>query len=158
MAIPVLIADGHKMMRDGLQSILRQDTTFEVVAQAGDGAEAVLLWRERKPELVVMSVGLPGVNGIEATAAILREDSEARIVLLASNEDDERMVEAAHSGARGLLLKGSSERELIETMKRVAAGEWALGPAVARILVGRRRARGKGEATLEVFRRANARC
>lgn len=140
MAIPVLIADGHKMMRDGLQSILRQEAAFEVVAEAGDGAEAVRLWRKWKPELSVMSVSLPGMNGVESTAAILREDGGARIVLLASNEDDERLVEAAQSGARGLLLKRSSERELIDTMHRVAAGGWALGPVVARILIHRRRA------------------
>src|SRR5579863_9148177 len=151
MAIPVLIADGHQMMRDGLRSILREEATFEVIAEAGDGAEAVHLWRERKPELSVMSVGLPGLNGIEATAAILREDANARIVLLASNEDEERLVEAAKSGARGLLLKRSSERELIDTMRRVAIGGWALGPVVARILVDRRRAGAKGEAPLNIL-------
>lgn len=151
MAIPVLIADGHKMMRDGLRSILRQDATFEVIAEAGDGAEAVQMWRERRPELSVMSVGLPGLNGIEATVAILREDGDARIVLLASNGDDEQLVEAAQSGARGLLLKRSSERELIDTMRRVAGGGWALGPVVARILIDRRRAGGTGDATLNIL-------
>ncbi len=144
MAIPVLIADGHKMMRDGLHSILRQEGTFEVIAEADDGAEAVRLWREKKPEVSVLSVSRPGLTGIAATVAILREDGDARIVLLASNEDDERLVEAAQSGARGLLLKRSSEQDLIDTMRRVAVGAWALGPVVARILVDRRRAGAKG--------------
>lgn len=144
----MLVADGHKMMRDGLRSILRQDATFQVVAEAGDGAEAIQLWREHKPQVLLMSVGLPGLNGIEATCAILREDGDALIVLLASDEDDERLVEAAQSGARGLMLKRSSERELIDTMRRVAVGGWALGPVVARILVERRRAGGSGDTTL----------
>jgi DNA-binding NarL/FixJ family response regulator len=109
-------------MRDGIRAILERSPEFRVVEEANNGTDAVRLCRERHPDLVIMDIGLPGVNGIEATAEILRNSPKTRVVIVSVYDDDDAVLSAIRSGARGFVLKGASSGDLIDALRTVAMG------------------------------------
>lgn len=134
--IRLLIVDDHPVVRDGLVAILHQgEPDLEVVGEAGDGKEAVAIWRSLRPTVTIMDLQLPGLSGVEAIAAIRREDPDARILVLTTFDGDADIQRALEVGARGYLLKSMRRATLIEAVRAVAAGQRYLPPATAARLV-----------------------
>lgn len=135
--LDILLVDDHKIMRDGLKAILRQSGEFRVVGEADTGAMAVQLARELKPQLILMDLSLPGLNGIEATSEILRHQPDARIVVLSMYDDEASVVQAIRSGARAFVLKKASDTDLLDALRSVAKGGSYLSPQVSDRLLTR---------------------
>jgi DNA-binding NarL/FixJ family response regulator len=122
MPVDVLLVDDHKIMRDGIKAILERDPEFRVVGEAESGADALQFVKLRRPELVLMDIGLPGLNGVETTAEILRYYPECKVVILSMYDDENSVVGAVRSGARGFVLKKVSDSDLLEALRAVARG------------------------------------
>lgn len=122
MAYDILLVDDHQMMRDGLRAILDRTAEFRVVGEAGSGTEAVQFCKKSRPDLVVMDIGLPGLNGIEATIELLRHSPQTRVVILSIYNDENSVVSAFRSGARAFVLKRASSADLIDALRTVARG------------------------------------
>ena len=137
MAKRVLLVDDHKIMRDGIRAILKMHDEFLVIGETDNGAEAVQLVRQLRPDLVLMDIGLPGLNGIEATTEILRHHSETRIVILSMYDDEHSVVSAIRSGARAFVLKRASDSDLVDALRTVAKGGSYLSPQVSDRLLTR---------------------
>jgi DNA-binding NarL/FixJ family response regulator len=132
--IRVLIADDQALVRDGFSMILSAQPDLEVVGEAADGAEAVRLTREHTPDVVLMDIRMPGVDGIQATTEICR-DTTARVLVLTTFDVDEYVYDALRAGASGFLLKDMRREELVDAVRVVAAGEALLAPSVTRRLI-----------------------
>ncbi|HUR80166.1 MAG TPA: response regulator transcription factor, partial [Thermoanaerobaculia bacterium] len=130
----ILIADDHSLFRDGLRSLLLAEG-HEVVGEAKNGAEAVALARELEPDLVLMDVQMPEMDGIAATRAIATENPEQKIVMLTASEEESKLFEAIKSGAQGYLLKNLEAEAFFELLERAQRGEPALTPTLARKLL-----------------------
>jgi DNA-binding NarL/FixJ family response regulator len=131
----VLLVDDHEVVRQGLRALLEAADDLEVVAEAGDAEEAVLRARSYKPDVVVMDVRLPGRSGVEACRDIRAERPETAVLMLTSYSDDEALFESIMAGAAGYVLKQIRGTELVEGIRRVAAGASLLDPGVtARVL------------------------
>jgi DNA-binding NarL/FixJ family response regulator len=137
MAFNVLLVDDHKIMRDGIRAILRHSEEFTVVGEAENGSEAVQICRRKKPEIVLMDIGLPGLNGIEATQEILRHVPETRVIILSMYDDEHSVVSAIRSGARAFVLKRASDNDLVDALRTVARGGSYLSPQVSDRLLHR---------------------
>lgn len=137
MPVRILLADDHAILRSGLRRILESYSGFAVVAEAASGPEAVALAREHQPEVVIMDVGMPGLNGLEATAQILRRSPATAVLILSMHSDERYVARALKAGARGYLLKDSVEQELIQAIQLVHAGQTFFSPAVAKALSSR---------------------
>jgi DNA-binding NarL/FixJ family response regulator len=137
VSVRVLIADDQALVRGGFRMILEAKEDMEVVGEAGDGAEAVALVDELQPDVVLMDVRMPGVDGIEATRRIAASDSSARIVILTTYDVDEYVFAALRAGASGFLLKDVRPPELTEAIRIVARGDALLAPGVTRRLLDR---------------------
>jgi DNA-binding NarL/FixJ family response regulator len=135
--IKVLIADDHALARGGLRGIFAADPDFDVVGEAGDGAEAVEQTRALRPEVVVMDVRMPRLDGIEATRRIQAQPGAPRVLVLTTFDLDEYVFEALRAGASGFMLKDAPPGQLREAVRTVANGETLLAPAVTRRLVER---------------------
>ena len=133
--IRVLIADDHHVVRGGLRSLLETEEGIEVVGEASDGVEAVLKTRALNPDVLLLDLVMPRKNGIEAIQEIKHEKPEARILVLTSFSDDDKVFAAIKAGALGYLLKDSSTQELIQAIRDVYHGESSLHPAIARKLI-----------------------
>ena len=133
--IRILIADDHPMFRFGLRTRLSAEPDLEVVGEAGGGEQAITLTAELAPDVVLMDLNLPGLNGIEATRAI-REAHPQVAVLVVTMFDDNSVFAAMRAGARGYLLKGSEADETVRAVRAVAHGEAIFSPAVAQRLMG----------------------
>lgn len=133
----VLLVDDHKIMRDGIKAILRHAEDFRVIGETETGVEAVQLCRRSKPDVIVMDIGLPGLNGIETTQEILRYFPEAKIVILSMYDDEHSVVGAIRAGARAFVLKTASDEDLIEALRTVAVGGSYLSPQVSDCLLHR---------------------
>jgi DNA-binding NarL/FixJ family response regulator len=127
----VLIADDHKIMRDGLRAILEKQPSTTVVGEASDGHEAVALTRKLKPDVVVMDITMPGLNGIDATRQILAEVPQVRVVGLSMNSDRRYVLATLAAGASGYLLKNAASEELTRALAAVVAGQKYVSPLVA---------------------------
>jgi DNA-binding NarL/FixJ family response regulator len=132
-----LIADDQALVRGGFRMILEAKEDMEVVGEAGDGTEAVALVEELEPDVVLMDVRMPGVDGIEATRRIAASGSSARIVILTTYDVDEYVFAALRAGASGFLLKDVRPPELTEAIRIVARGDALLAPGVTRRLLDR---------------------
>jgi DNA-binding NarL/FixJ family response regulator len=131
MTTRVLIADDQALVRDGFRMILEAEDGFEIVGEAADGLEAVLAARETNPDVILMDVRMPKVDGLEATRKLLeRSETGARILILTTFDLDEYVYEALRAGASGFLLKDTPPEELVEAIRTVATGEALLSPAV----------------------------
>ena len=133
--IRVLIADDHALVRAGIGALLRNIGEVEVVAEAGDGREALQLIGEHRPDVVLMDIAMPGLNGLEAVARISREFPAVRVIILSMHATEEYVLHALRSGAAGYLLKGARTAELDLAVAAVVRGEVYLSPAVSRHLV-----------------------
>jgi DNA-binding NarL/FixJ family response regulator len=132
--VRVLIADDHVLVRDGFAMILSTQPDLEVVGEAADGDEAIRAARELHPDVVLMDIRMPNVDGLEATAAICR-DTRAKVLVLTTFDLDEYVYDALRAGASGFLLKDMRRSELVDAIRVVAAGEALLAPTVTRRLI-----------------------
>lgn len=130
--IRVLLADDHPVYRDGLAVLLGSVPGIEVVGTAGGGAQAVARAAELQPDVVVMDVQMPGLDGIAATRRVTAESPHIGVVVLTMSEDDGTLFSAMRAGARGYLLKGANQAEIVRAITAVAGGEAIFGPALAR--------------------------
>jgi DNA-binding NarL/FixJ family response regulator len=133
--IRVVLADDHGLMRKGVRSVLAQDSSISIVGEAGDGAEAVQLAEALHPDVVVMDIAMPQLNGIEAAARIARKDKRIGILILSMYSDEEYLLRALSAGARGYLLKDSAEPDLLRAVRAVAAGRTFFSPAIVETLL-----------------------
>ncbi|MFT4415342.1 response regulator [Fredinandcohnia humi] len=126
------MADDHPAFRTGLVSMLNTDSVMTVVGEAGTGDEVVSLADEIKPDLIIMDVQMPGVNGIEATRRILTKNPDIRILVMTMFEDDHTVAAAMRAGARGYILKGALPNEILRAIRAVASGEAIFSELIAR--------------------------
>ena len=129
--IRVLIADDHPVFRDGLASLLEPLPEIDVVARASDGAQAVALAAEHKPDVVVMDVQMPELNGIEATRRVVADRPGTGVLVLTMGEDDGTVLSALRAGARGYLRKGAEQDEIVRAITTVHAGGVVFGASLA---------------------------
>ena len=135
MQVRVLIADDHSVVRQGLRMFLGSDPELEIIGEARDGVEAITLARELRPDVVLMDLLMPVMDGIAATAAIRRELPDTEVVALTSVLEDAAVIDAVRAGAIGYLLKDTESHELRRAIKAAAAGQVQLSPqAAARLL------------------------
>ena len=136
--IRVVLVDDHAVLRSGLAALLSGAGDIEVVGQAAEGAEAVDVVRRTRPDVVVMDLQMPGVDGVQATSRILTEELGCEVVVLTSYSDSSRIVAALDAGAVGYLLKDADPEDLISGVRAVSRGESPLHPRVARQLLSAR--------------------
>ncbi len=122
MPINVLLVDDHKIVRYGIKVILSKEQDFRVVGEAETGVEALQFIRQNQPDLVLMDIGLPGITGVEATAEITRHHPTCKVVILSMYGDENSVIGAVKSGARGFILKKVSESDLVDALRIVAGG------------------------------------
>ena len=137
MPYDIVLVDDHKLMRDGVKTILERGAEFRVVGEAEDGAEAVQICKRLNPALVLMDIGLPGMNGVDATTEILRHCPEVKVVILSMYGDENSVVSAIRSGARGFVLKKASSSDLLDALRTVAKGGSYLSSQVSDRLLNR---------------------
>lgn len=134
-AIRILIADDHAIVREGLRALLATEPGLELVAEASDGLEAVNKARTTKPDIILLDMMMPRKDGLGAINDIIKEDPNARILVLTSFAEDEKVFPAIKAGALGYLLKDSSPQELLAAIRNVHRGEASLHPTIARKLM-----------------------
>ena len=134
-SIRVLIVDDHEIVREGLQTLLSEESDFEVVGMTGDGAAAVNLVEATKPDVIVMDLVMPGLDGIQATRRIVSNNPQARVLVLTTFADDQRVREAIQAGATGYLLKDVLKADLLRALRDAAAGRPSLHPEVQQQLM-----------------------
>jgi DNA-binding NarL/FixJ family response regulator len=135
--VRVLLVDDDDLMRAGLRAVLRSDPAVEVVGEAANGRSAVTAARTHRPDVVLMDVRMPDLDGIAATREVLAVSPEIRVVILTTFEQDDYIFGALSAGASGFLLKRTSPEELLAAIRTVAAGDSLLSPSVTRIVVDR---------------------
>lgn len=135
--IRILIADDHAVVRDGTRQIIEQEPDMEVVAEAADGAEAIRLAGTTMPDVAIIDIAMPNVDGIEATRKIKAQHPEISVLILSAYDDDQFVFSLLEAGAAGYLLKSVRGRELIDAVRQVNAGESVLHPAIARKVLNR---------------------
>ena len=133
--IRVLLADDHAILRDGLQALLTGHPEIRVVGHASDGLEAIESARELQPDVVVMDVGMPRVNGLEASRRILKECPACQILILSQHDDRDHVLDALSAGVSGYLLKRSAGSELVHAIEAMWQGGVVLDPLAARFLL-----------------------
>jgi DNA-binding NarL/FixJ family response regulator len=133
--INVVLADDHAMVRLGLEQLLAGADGIEVVGSAADGAQAVTMVLELRPDVVLMDLQMPGIDGVAATRQIVASGAESQVVVLTSFSDSERIVAALDAGAIGYLLKDTEPEDLLEGVRAAARGESPLNPRAARQLL-----------------------
>jgi two-component system response regulator NreC len=133
--IRILLADDHSLIRSGLRLVIEQQPDLAVVGEAGDGREAVSLAASLKPDVAVLDIGMPNLNGIEAAKQITEGESGAAVVILSMYSDETYILRALKSGARGYLLKDSAESDLVRAIHSVAEGKSFFSPTVSRVLL-----------------------
>jgi len=133
--IRVLVADDHALFRAGVRKLLQSFEGVEVVGEAGDGQEALELSGAQRPDVLLMDIGMPRLNGVEAAARLTREGSRPRVIILSMHTGEEHVLRAIRAGAAGYLLKDAKPPELEAAVRAVARGEIYLSPAISRYVV-----------------------
>ena len=137
MAIRILLADDHAILRQGLRRILDSYPDFSVVGEASSGIQAVELARELEPDVAIVDIGMAELNGIEATAQILRRSPHTAVLILSMHNDERYVTRALKAGAKGYLLKDTVEQDLIRAIQLACQGRSFFSPAVAELLASR---------------------
>lgn len=135
--IKLLVVDDHPVVRDGLSGMFARDPGFEVLGEAADGAEAIALAETLGPDVILMDLRMPGMDGLTAITELAKRGNAARVLVLTTYDTDSYVVPAIEAGAIGYLLKDAPRDELLRAVRAAAAGESALSPAVASRLVSR---------------------
>jgi two-component system response regulator NreC len=133
--IRVLLVDDHTVVRQGLRRILETDDEIEIVGETGDGRSAAEMAQRMNPNVVVMDIALPELNGIEATRQIMKRNENARVLILTMHSDDVCVRQSLKAGARGYLLKDSEDLDLLKAIKAVGRGGSFFSPAVSKVLL-----------------------
>jgi len=133
--IRVLLADDHKLVRAGIRSLLARLPDVEVIAEASDGREAIRLVEQNPPQIVLMDLAMPDLNGLEATQYLTRTFPQVRVIILSIYADEEHVYQALRAGAAGYLLKGAATEELELAIRSVAQGETYLSPPVSKPVI-----------------------
>ena len=131
----LLLGDDHTLVRQGLRKILEERPEWEVVAEVGDGREAIRKAVALRPDVAVLDVGMPLLNGIDATQQIVRKVPETRVLMLSMHSDEAYVTRALQAGATGYMLKDSAGKDLLKAVAAVAAGQSYFSPAVARLML-----------------------
>jgi DNA-binding NarL/FixJ family response regulator len=129
------MGDDHTVVRQGLRKIVEERADWEVVAEAGDGREAVKKVLELQPDIAILDIGMPLLNGIEATRQIVKRLPGVRVLILSMHSDEAYITQALQAGARGYLLKDSADTDLIRAVTDIAAGKSFFSPAVAKVML-----------------------
>lgn len=137
MPYRVLIVEDHKIMRDGIRALLDRGAEFIVAGEAESGTEAIQICTEIHPDVVLMDIGLPGLNGVDATTELLRNCPNAKVIILSMYDDEESVVSSIRAGARGYVVKRASSGDLLEALRAVARGSSYLSPNVSERLLSR---------------------
>lgn len=148
MKTKIVIIDDHQLFREGVKRILDFEPSFEVIAEGDDGEEALAIVDAHKPDVVIMDINMPKVNGVEATKQLIEADEDTKVIILSIHDDENYVTHALKTGARGYLLKEMDADTLIEAVKVVADGGSYLHPKVTHNLVNefRRLAASNGQA------------
>jgi two-component system response regulator NreC len=131
----VVLGDDHTIVRQGIRKILEERREWEVVAEAGDGRDAVKKVLEHEPDVAILDIGMPLLNGIEATRQIAKRAPTVRVLILSMHADEAYITQALQAGAKGYLLKDSADTDLIRGVTDVAAGKSFFSPAVAKVML-----------------------
>jgi two-component system response regulator NreC len=131
----ILLADDHTLLRQGLRKILQERPDWEVVAEAGDGREAVRQTLAVQPDIAILDIGMPLLNGIEATRQIVRRLPDIHVLILSMHANEAYIIQALKAGAKGYLLKDSADTDLIRGVAAVASGKSFFSPAVAKVML-----------------------
>jgi DNA-binding NarL/FixJ family response regulator len=145
--IRILLADDHTLVRAGIRSLLENIEGVEVIAEASDGREALRLVKTHRPDLVLMDIAMPGLNGLEAAARIAKKFPHVRVIILSMYVNEEYILQALRAGAMGYIVKGSDTAELEIAIKAVTRGEMYLSPMVSKHVVTNYIRRVSGETT-----------
>jgi len=133
--IRILLADDHTLVRAGICSLIKNMEGTEVIAEAGDGREALRLVRTHRPDVVLMDIAMPGLNGLEAAARIAKKCPNVRVIILSMHVNEEYVLQALRAGAAGYMVKGADAAELEIAIRAVARGETYLSPMVSKHVV-----------------------
>ncbi|HXH25530.1 MAG TPA: response regulator transcription factor, partial [Vicinamibacterales bacterium] len=131
----ILLADDHTVVRQGLRKVLEERPDWEVVAEAGDGREAVRLAEQQKPDVAIIDVAMPLLNGIETTRQIIKRVPSTRVLVLTMYADEAYVTQMLQAGATGYLLKDSADVDLIQAVTEVSRGKSFFSPAIARVML-----------------------
>jgi two-component system response regulator NreC len=132
--IRILLADDHNVLREGLRLLLERQEDFEVVAEAEDGRTAVVLAQQHRPDIAVIDIAMPGLNGIEVTRRIVDSCEDTAIVILSMHHDESYILRALNAGARAYLIKDSFKADLIAAIRAAARGHSYFSPMIRRLL------------------------
>ena len=133
--IRILLADDHTMVRQGLRKLLEERPDWDVIAEAGDGREAVRLVEQYKPDVAIIDVAMPLLNGVEATRQITKRAPGTRVLVLSMHADEAYVTQILQSGATGYLLKDSADVDLLKAVSEAAQGRSFFSPAIARVML-----------------------
>jgi two-component system nitrate/nitrite response regulator NarL len=131
----ILIVDDHEVVRDGLKNILTSLENIAVAGEAGNGEDAVKMYSSLKPDLVIMDISMPGMNGIEATRVIKEKDPDAKILILTMHDNQEYLNQIIRSGAKGFILKNTDKEELLDAVKTVASGDNFFSKDISKLII-----------------------
>ena len=131
----ILLADDHGIVRQGLRAVLARETSFEVIGESSDGREAVRLAEALQPNIVIMDISMPQLNGLEAAKQIVKASPRTHIIILSMHSDETYLIRALQAGVKGYLLKESAEEDLIRAVRMVAQGKTFFSPAVTNALL-----------------------
>lgn len=151
MPVKILIADDHKIVRDGLTALIEKEADFEVVGQAANGRQAVKGVRVQQPDVVIMDLSMPEMNGIDAASEILEEFPQCKIIILSMHADKRFVNGALQAGASGFLLKECAFKELNNAVRAVCNNQSYLSPQIAHLVIDNYRQQLKSESTAEAL-------
>jgi two-component system nitrate/nitrite response regulator NarL len=133
--IKILIVDDHEVVRDGLKNILLSLNNVAIAGEAANGEDAIAFYESNKPDLVIMDISMPGMNGIEATRIIKENDPNAKILILTMHDNQEYLNQIIRSGAKGFVLKNTDKEELLDAVKTVAGGENFFSKDISKLII-----------------------
>jgi two-component system, NarL family, response regulator NreC len=135
MSVRVLLADDHGIVRKGLRFLLERQPDMEIVGEAGDGREAVKMAEETRPDVVIIDIGMPLLNGIEATVQMVKRNPALGVIILSVHSDEDYLLSALNAGAKGYLLKDSAEVDLVRAIRAVNKGTPFFSPEIAKTML-----------------------